>query len=625
MPDYSDALIDGFYSLGKNVNKLQNPDGLDTKEGAVSDYLPELTLSIDDEKLNALQKVWLSDWNTSSAKAEWDKKCEDNENYWKGKQFGKPEMEQLRPLVDNVIFEALETALPQMTRRNPECGIVLAQGEDDKDPGNQEYVKQLKQKLSDIADDVKLRLKIKKAARHWNIYLLGVAKMGWNLIKDQPDVRIVRPKKLILDPNGTIDEDGYTGKRIGEYRKMEAGILVELAPKHKDFLTKKAHNMLGTELQFIEWWTDKYLFWSMDERILLKMKNPHWNYDKSEKTVEVADNGEETEKEVETKGNNHLPSAKAPYIFLSIFNLGKQPVDDTSLISQNLSGQDRLNKLLKQQDKNIDSMNGGIVVSEEKSGLTKEEASTATEALRRGGTIVIPEGSPSEAIQRFNAEGLPADVYNASSEARVRIMQRFGASGLSPQGLENEDTNGGKILVKNADGDRNSGITDYLEQMADDIYNYIIQLLYVYDENFQGAHPKVKATVKEGSLLPKDSTTIANQAITLGTEGKMALVDMYKHLEYTDPLEMAANVWLEANAPELLFKDNPLVMQAIQAKQQAAAQGEKPPSESISFKDLPPNAKVQMLAKVGIQISPEELMAHEAAVEAKKQPVTPQT
>ena len=119
------------------------------------------------------------------------------------------------------------------------------------------------------------------------------------------------------------------------------------------------------------------------------------------------------------------------------------------------------------------------------------------------------------------------------------------------------------------------GISEYLEQLADKVYNWHLQLLYVYDTGFQfvlGARPpKVVISVKEGSLLPKDSTSIANQAIDLGKNGKMALVDMYKRLEYPNPEELAANVWLEINAPHLLYKNNPIVQEAIALQQQAAA------------------------------------------------------
>ena len=45
--------------------------------------------------------------------------------------------------------------------------------------------------------------------------------------------------------------------------------------------------------------------------------------------------------------------------------------------------------------------------------------------------------------------------------------------------------------------------------------------------------------------------------------------------------------------------------------EEAKPQENKPPSESISFKDMPPSGKAQMAAKVGIQISEQEIQAKE--------------
>ena len=178
------------------------------------------------------------------------------------------------------------------------------------------------------------------------------------------------------------------------------------------------------------------------------------------------------------------------------------------------------------------------------------------------------------------------------------------------------------------------GITEYLEQFSDDIYNWFVQLLYVYDDKYVAIQtkPKVIVSIKEGSLLPKDSTTMANQAIELAGAGKMSVIDLYKKLDYSNPEELAANVWLEVNAPEVLYSQDPRVAQVIKQRQEAAANAaqteEKPPSQSINFKDLTPDAKIQMLAKVGIVADPEALAAYEAATKLKdaetKRSMTPE-
>lgn len=582
-----DTGINAYASLGSDLNKRPGDGTQETAQGVASTKLPELTLDMSDEQIVKLTEQWESLWKDSPKKAEWEKRIKDNEDYWLGKQFDKPQADKSRAMVDNLIFEAVETYLPQVTRRNPEPLTKLHSSEtkrgEEPAPEKLEYVEKVKDRLSDLADENVLRLKLKKAARHWSIFELGVAKVGWDLDSDNPTVKVIRPQKVILDPEATTDEDGYTGDRIGEIRKMPAskiltimgeGANAEVVKAVKD----KVKDNLATELQFVEWWTPEYFCWKLGKHILLKKRNPHWNYDTTQPTEMVDDFGAVTVVQQEILGMNHFSVPDMPYIFLSVFNLGDQPMDKTSLIGQNLANQDKINKRNKQIDKNADRMNGGMVVSLERSGLTKPQAKEVSEALRKGGVVVIPSGSPRDAIDTYSPNGLPADVYNDLVDTRARARDIFGTTGSTPSAVQQEETVRGKIMNRGLDTDRiGGGISEYLEQMADKVYNWWVQLLYVYDPDFQfigGARPpRLVVSVKEGSLLPKDSIAIANQAIELGTAGKMSLVDMYKRLEYPNPEQMAANVWLETNAPHLLYKDNPLVQEAL-AQQAAAAHAE---------------------------------------------------
>lgn len=589
----TDTGIAAYASLSADVNKQKGDIGQETKEGVVSTKLPELTLEMSNEDIVKFVDKCEKRWTESPSRSDWKKQGEDNEKYWLGQQHDLPKADKTRANVDNLIFESLETYLPETTRRNPEPLVTLDASEVS-DKSKEEYVQKVKNRLADLADKNKLRLKLKKVGRHWSIFLLGAVKFGWDLDKDIPIARVIRPQKLILDPDSTIDEDGYTGGYIGEYRKLSADKILKIIGEEEDPDTadarKKINDLaksdLGTDIQFIEFWTPQYMCWKLEKTILLKKKNPHWNYDKTESPtsdqisspgVQVDDYGNATANEVTILGINHFPTPKMPYEFLSVFNLGDQPMDKTSLIGQNLSNQDQINKRNRQIDKNADDMNGGMVVSLARSGLTQPQAKNVTNALRKGGAVVIPDGAPREAIDRYPAPGLPPDIFNDLADKRARLRDIFGTRGSSAAGLGTEKTVRGKIMSRTFDTDRiGGGVSEYLEQLADDIYNWFVQLLYVYDAGFQfvgnATPPKIVVSVKEGSLLPKDSITLANQAIELGLSGKMSLIDMYKQLEYPNPEEMAANVWLEVNMPHLLYKDNPLIMEAMALQQSAATE-----------------------------------------------------
>lgn len=590
----NDNTIAGFESLSADINKMKGADK-ETKQGVVSEKLPELALDKTNEDIIKITEAWKKIWDESTVKAEWDKQWEENAKYWEGKQFDTPKGNKQRPSVDNLIFESIETYLPLVTRRNPEPLVTLDNTEktDDGsvDPVKIKYVEKVKGRLADLADKNVLRLKLKKGARHWAVYLLGAVKVGWDLDYDMPTAKVIRPPKLILDPDATVDEDGYSGDRIGEIRKLSASRIlsvIENETENEDGIKEikdKLEKDTATQVQFIEWWTPEYMCWTLGKNVLLKKKNPHWNYDKTETPttdnlaspgVNVDEYGNATANQMDIAGINHFPVPKMPYEFISVFNLGDRPMDKTSLISQNLSNQDRLNKRNRQIDKNADRMNGGMVVSRERSGLTEGQAKNVTDALQKGGTVVIPSGSPREAVDTYSPPALPADVYNDLVDTRARMRDIFGTAGSTPAGLGDEKTVRGKIMNRSLDTDRiGGGVSEYLEQLADNIYNWWLQLLYVYDTGFQfvpgAVPPKLVISVKEGSLLPKDSTSIANQAIELGSAGKMSLMDMYERLEYPNPKELAANVWLEVNAPQLLYADNPMIQQALAMQQQAAA------------------------------------------------------
>jgi hypothetical protein len=640
----TNAILEAFYSLGRNINKARGKiDDLENEQGIVSEKFPELKLDMPNEDLIALTAQWKKAWTDSVVYTDWQKHGEENEAYWLGNQHVKPKVEKTRPTIDNAIFEALETYLPEATKRNPDPMVKLDEDEEQTDEG-QKFTVHLQKKLAEIADELKLRLKLKKAARHWAIYLLGAAKLGWDMDRDIPTVKIIRGKKLILDPEATVDEDGYTGEYVGEYRKLQASVLIRMLSKMgaeqgaEQVIKDLVKDDLGTEVQFIEWWTAEYMCWTLNNHVLTKKKNPHWNYEgkeeapADERTGETPkdENGQPmmVDKQVQP---NHFKTPRLPYVFLSVFNLGKQPVDETSLIGQNISTQDRINKRARQIDRNADSMNNGMVVSLERSGLTGPQANNVTKALRDGGTVTIPAGSVNEAMSRMSAPPLPPDVYRDLSDQRTRLSQLFGSQGLTPSGLGSNKTVRGMMFEHNLATDRiGGGVSEYLEQFADDIYNWFVQLLYVYDDDYatdQTQRPAVNVGVKEGSMLPKDTASLAQQAIELAKMGKMSLVDLYKALDRPNPEEMAANVWLEANAPEILFGSDQRVAQAIQMKQAAqAGAGGKPPSESINFKDLPPEGKAQMAKKAGIDLHPEAVAAHEehAAGRGRSTPVIPQ-
>lgn len=616
--------LSGFFSLGADINKQKDENG-ETREGVISDLAPELKLSISDEELILKKKSWEKSWN-DYYRTNLQQRQQDNEDYWKGKPFDLEQQvkgKKQRPLSDNLIFEALETFLPVATKQNPEPVV----NSDNTEEGIA-LSKTTEKMLVYLSDILKLKLKLKQVTRFWALYFTGVMKIAWSEQIDEIVLKPIRPQKLILDKDAIIEEGVYTGKYIGEHRKETAKTLVTRFPSKSSFIKGLVKGKMDTKIGYIEWWTDDMLFWTLGDKVLDKIKNPHWNYDE-EITRDLQEYQEmTTEEEGETEveripGNNHFPHPMKPYAFLSVFNLGQHPHDETSLIEQNLPQQDIINKRQKQIDKNVDNINNGWVVSLRRAGLSKEEASRVVSALQQGGVVAIPDGSPTEAIQKISGNSLPADVFNSMQDARNELRGIFGTTGLTSQGVQQEKTVRGKIISRGSDSSRiGGGVAEYLEQFTDYVYNWMVQMMYVYYTEEHSAaiigndgarefislktedfDRKLTVSVKEGSLIPKDSLTQRNEAIDLWSAGAIDAQTLFERLEFPNPRETAEKLlaWKQGQlAQETAAK---VVQEETRTEGQAQVRGAAAPSPAEGG-PLPPVEQTEQAVIGQTPISP---------------------
>lgn len=493
-----------------------------------------------DEKIIELVSNWKRNYATYYQDVEGSQKI--SFEYWIGKHLSE-ESEQIqgsRPMVDNLIFEAIETFIPIATRANPDP-LVSA----DPTEIGQKTAHDLKEAIVHEADRMKMRKLLKRLLRHWLIYKIGVLKYSYNLKLERIETEVINPKRMLFDKDGHIDESGkFVGEYVGEKINTTAEKLIELFPKSEAIILEKAKGKLGTKIEYISWWyhgTDN--FYTMDDTVLGKFLNPHWNYDSPEG---------------DTQGTNHLDEPEAPYTFLGIFSTGLQPHDETSLISQNIGLQDMVNRRYRQIDDNVRKMNNGIVVSNK---FTDSQASQAAAALARGVAIRAPSEDVTKAVMRIPAPPIPAQVFQMLEDGRGQIKNIFGTSGSTPEAIGKEDTARGKILVNQLDASRiGGGITEYLEQMAATAYNYWTQMMFVHwtDEHYIVAAGStggmelvtikntnflvlktLSISVKEGSLIPKDPLTQRNEAIDLWSANAIDPVNFYKKLDFADPMNAA--------------------------------------------------------------------------------------
>lgn len=539
--------VRGVLSLFSNTNKAKSKEWEDDVAG-VDEQTPEFESSMTDEEIRILTAQWESkdDVYTKDIK----KQAQDNVDYWIGKQSKTMDViANNRPTVDNLIFEALETFLPIATRGNPQAN-VYGNGT----PEGDKVAKTVEKALEYQAGRQFLRMKLKGVTRNWALYMIGAIKINWDAVRNDIDTEVILPSNLIFDPNAKIDVQGfYKGEYLGERMKKTAGQLVKLFPNKKEYIKALVDGEMGTIVKYICWTTRQDVFFTCQGEPLGKFKNPHWNYNG---TNTIIDPETGAENEEETKGINHFAQPEFNYLFLTVFNTGKRPHDQTSLINQNIPLQDMINKRYRQMERNVDAQNNGIVLSGKH--FTKEQAAEAATQLSNGNPLWVPEGAIGDSYVRDQAPQLSGDIYKQLSDARQELRNVFGTAGSSAQGIAKEDTARGKIMINQLDSSRiGGGVTEYIEQLANGLFNWYVQMMYVWyteDHEFAVFGPKAQelmklknldlnlklhVVVKEGSLIPKDPLTKRNEALDLWNAGAMDPITLFTALDYPNPYESA--------------------------------------------------------------------------------------
>ncbi len=548
--------IEGVRQLVESGINKTNSLNSGLEEGVEGEEEDILKLPMTDEELITLRDEWEGKSNGYLPKIK--PRQDRNKLYYAGKQRA-PTTQQDKVISNNLIFEAEETFIPQALSKNPEPVVWSDNTDEGKQASNG-----IKTMLQYHADVLCLRKKLGVMVRHWSIYFIGVVKHGWDTKVGDIKTEIRKPQNFILDPDGYIDEYGnFVGAFLGERIESTAKQLIDLYPKHKDYITIKVNGKLGTNIVRTEWWTDEYCFTTFMDEVLDKHKNEYFNYETPEQTDEYG-----TVIQSATPAINHFAIPKMPYTFLSVFSLQERPHDITNLIEQNIPNQDDITDRDVQIAKNLASANNSVVLS----GLafTVETAGQARDTFYEEGFLLVPNGDVEKAVKRLPANEIPQAVFRAQENAMNSLRTVFGTAGLTAQDNTRDETARGMILNQSHDSTRiGGGIGDALEQVADNIFNWWLQLYCVfYDEPHYGAvmgngraveyvalanselQRKFVISVAPNSMAPKDEVAEQNLAIELYNAHALDPITLFKKLNFPDPMETAKMVALWTTNPQ---------------------------------------------------------------------------
>lgn len=563
--------VRGASDLVENRTNKVSGSGDDSPEGASSERYDALRLNMSDEELlkarDDLEKRY------AAYEGRMLPVFKRNLESYLGKRADGQWLTPEGPIAANLQFEAEETFLSAALSKNPEP-VVYA----DNTPEGNAIATAVKTMLAFHADQLVLRRKLAMMVRQWSIYHLGVLKHGWNPKVNDVAIENRRVQNFVFDPDGYVDAYGDFIGALGERIDVSAEKLIELFPEHKEYITLQVDGKLGTKVIYTEWWSgdDKFTYTTFKRKVLDKHLNQYFKYEEPIQGLDGQPAVDDlTGEPMMTKARNHFAVPKKPYTFLSVYSLQEQPHDITSNIEQNIANQNILTKRTDQADFNIGAANNGYAFSED--NFNQETAKQAANARRKGNPIMVPSGGPIDrAIFPLPAQPLPDSVFTSLETTKNDMRSSWGIQGIASQAPDEDQTARGMILNQSHDTTRiGGGVGDAIEQVANNVFNWLTQLYCVfYDEqHFAAIMGNAKAveyvtldsqamdrqlivSVSPDSLKPKDEVTQINMAQALFDKKAIGPKTLLKMLDFPNPDEAAADGVLYMMDPATYFRVN---------------------------------------------------------------------
>lgn len=307
---------------------------------------------------------------------------------------------------------------------------------------------------------------------------------------------------------------------------------------------------------------------------------------------------------------NHFDVPRKPYIFATILNNEQAPIGRTDFITEAAPLQEAVDRRKRQLDENAEMMNGWLKV--DSSVMGKEDA----QKLRYETTGVVYGKGVAKGVARETGVGLPEFIYTDMLDSRSEIDNIMAVSSAFRGEREGAETKAGRLALIEQSYLRLNELVQVVDYSSRELFNWFYQLakvryteihyaktmgeqnaleiLELQQDDFQDG---TEVRIIPGKTLPEDKEFKFERAQKDAAAGLIAPIDYFRETGYQDPTQMAKNaVMYKLNAP-LAVGMSPEEIQQYAPQ----AQGDMP-SESINFKDLPPEGQYQLALKAGIQL-----------------------
>lgn len=438
-------------------------DKYSDEEGILNEGLDPLQLDIEDEDLVRIVDDWVDEYkNYYTEKYDLFDRREKNEIYVFGRQVMQKEKDKLfkdfeSRFMDNVLYEIEGTIKPLAMSRIPDLMAM---------PGNEDEQSVLMaQEVGKVLDqqgkEYEARQILGLASKHFPVYFLSCIKAVWDPAIDDYRFEVIHPDLIEVDHfSNTKDADNM--EFVSQICPMTIQQLILKFPKAKEELYKQLKKdglmpgeeaswaLLATPVNIREVWFTYYksheddrvekidgVLWKYKDVILEKMKNPNFDYEGEERyfAYDEADNkatrrglnevelaqilvtGEMPDHVKEEQVyHNYFRFPRKPFYFMGYDQWGKQPMDETSRIEQNLQNQKSLDRRGKQVEETLDSRGHHILA---KGAVTPAELEELD--FDEPNVDLSVEGNPNEVYAYIPPERPTPDEFKEIENTRQRM------------------------------------------------------------------------------------------------------------------------------------------------------------------------------------------------------------
>jgi hypothetical protein len=585
-----------------------------------------------------LVKIFGTRWAESQTL--WDqveKSYKNNLRIWKNDPEWLSQVAQGRSKTrDNRVFLATESQLNKLTARPAKPMVSPANITDEA----KLIATDLQSLLLESYRQRHVKKHMKRGLRYLHMAKLMCLKVFWNIEIDDYDVKVVDPRKVRFSKNATNEEESeFAIEKIDDKKLMD---LLTLFPKSKDAIMKKVGLtdeqavVNNPAVEYFEVWIGDGVFWTFRGEVLDKIKNPYYDFEGLLLTpdetarlrqTEQLTNGTEVpamngrrrrqvfskfKEEQETRNAeadtpegaskyeaylyNHFDKPRKPYIFGTIFEVGDQPVGETTLIEQVAPLQENLDKRKRQIADNSDMVNG----------ITKVDTDIVTMTLADARRMHYdPEGliygpGVSTGVSREVGQSLPEMVFLDMQDSRKEIDEIFGTVATFRGTSDRAESATGRAILREEGLSRLDEVIDLIDFMGRELYAWWFQMIKVkYTESHltkplgsdragdvidimqDDLQDGIEIQIQPGQTLPDDKVFRAERA---REDAKDGLIDPITYLEnaggYDNPEKIAKRaIMFKANPFSVLALDGDDLEKLMQAQQvMAQIQGGGTPS-----------------------------------------------